>query len=474
MPKIKLTKTVVDAATADREPYELRDTVIPGFLLKVTPTGRKVFMVAYVAANGQRRKPAIGRFGEITVEQARTIAQDWLADVRKGNDPSAERSTTRKASTVKELFDRFIDDYSESRNKPSTVKSNRGYGKLYIVPHLGQMKVPDVTRADIANLMKKMSRTPTNANRVLAAVSKMFNMAEVWGMRPDGSNPCRHIPKFPERGETRLITDTELKRLYAYLDTAEMEGLEHPFILLAIRLQFEFAARMSEIRQLEWTWVDLDNRRIEWPDSKTGGMSKPMSAEAVRLFETAPRFEASPFVCPSIFDPNLPMSKHTYYHGWKRILERAGLPHIGTHGIRHRSATDIANSGVPVKVGMALTAHKTVTMFMRYVHTEDDPIRAAAEAVAQRRLTLIGGAPAVPAPTLIPEPIVAPPTIAPEPAEALTQAADQRPLGLVDGKYSSRTKLGNYRPFRHRSGQNRAVPPGTRRADGEQESSDVQ
>ncbi|TKB88318.1 MAG: integrase, partial [Mesorhizobium sp.] len=61
----------------------------------------------------------------------------------------------------------------------------------------------------------------------------------------------------------------------------------------------------------------------------------------------------------------------TYYHGWKRILVRAGLPHIGTHGIRHRSATDIANSGVPVKVGMALTAHKTVTMFMRYVHTED-------------------------------------------------------------------------------------------------------
>ncbi|TKB88853.1 MAG: DUF4102 domain-containing protein, partial [Mesorhizobium sp.] len=172
MPKIKLTKTIVDAGTADREPYELRDTGIPGFLLKVTPTGRRTFMVAYVAANGQRRKPAIGRFGEITVEQARTIAQDWLADVRKGKDPSAERAAARRASTVKELFNRFIDDYSESRNKPSTVRSNRGYGKLYIVPHLGQMKVPDVTRADIANLMKKMSRTPTNANRVLAAVRK--------------------------------------------------------------------------------------------------------------------------------------------------------------------------------------------------------------------------------------------------------------------------------------------------------------
>ena len=457
MPKLKLTKTVVGAARKDETPYELRDTVIPGFLLKVTPTGRKIFMLAYVANNGQRRKPAIGRFGEITVEQARSIAQDWLADVRKGKDPSVEKSTARHAPTVKELFEQFITDYSESRNKPSTVKSNRGYGKRHIIPHLGQMKVSDVTRADISNLMKKMSHHPTNANRVLAAVRKMFNMAEIWGMRPDGSNPCRHIPKFPERGKTRLITDTELRQLYAYLDQAEAEGLEHPFILLAVRLQFEFAARMSEILMLEWAWVDLDNRRVAWPDSKTGGMSKPMSAEAVRLFESAPRFEDSPYVCPSIFDPNLPMSKHTYWHGWRRILERAGLPHIGTHGIRHRAATDIANSGIPVKVGMALTAHKTVTMFMRYVHTEDDPIRAAAEAVTQRRQSLVGSA-------VLPPSAPPMPTPAPETLNEPSAGSHEKPLGLEDGKYTSRTKLGNYRPFRHRKGDNRARPQESKQA----------
>ncbi len=138
MPKLKLTKTVVDAAQKEEAPYELRDTVIPGFLLKVTPTGRKIFMLAYVANNGRRRKPAIGQFGEITVEQARSIAQDWLADVRKGKDPSVEKSTARQAPTVKVLFERFITDYSESRNKPSTVKSNRGYGKLYVIPHLAR------------------------------------------------------------------------------------------------------------------------------------------------------------------------------------------------------------------------------------------------------------------------------------------------------------------------------------------------
>lgn len=464
MPKIKLTKTAVDAASAQERDYELRDTVVPGFLVKVTPTGRKTFMLAYVANNGQRRKPAIGRYGEVTVEQARNIAQDWLAQVRRGVDPSSEREAARKALTVKELFDRFITDYSEDRNKPSTVKSNRGYGKRYILPVLGQLKVPDVTRADIAHLMKKMSKSPTNANRVLAAVRKMFNMAEVWGLRPDGSNPCRHIPKFPERGKTRLIPDAELRKLYEYLDRAEAEGLEHPFILLAVRLQFEFAARMSEILEMRWEWVDFDNRCVVWPDSKTGGMSKPMSAEALRLFETAPRLESSPFVCPSIFDPEAAMSKHTYYHGWRRILSRAGVQHIGTHGIRHRAATDIANSGIPVKVGMALTAHKTVTMFMRYVHTEDDPVRAAAEAVAQRRQSMVASAsvPTTPPALVIQQPVE---VVAAAPAEAAPPARlapDGKPLGFEDGSYTSRTRLGNYRPYRHRSGENRATPPGTK------------
>lgn len=445
MPKLKLTKTVVDATHAESDAYELRDTGIPGFLLKVAPTGRKTFMLAYTANNGQRRKPAIGRFGEITVEQARAIAKDWLADIRKGKDPGAEKSAARRAATVKELFERFITDYSEPRNKPSTVRSNRGYGKVHILPQLGRLKAAEVTRADIANLMSKMADTPVNANRVLCAVRKMFNMAEVWGIRPDGSNPCRHVPKFPERGRTRLITDAELARLYAYLSKAETEGLEHPLILLAIRLQFEFAARMSEILELQWAWVDLDKRRVEWPDSKTGGMSKPMSTEAVRLFETAPRFEASPYVCPSVFDPNRPMSKFTYSDGWRRVLGRAGLAHIGTHGIRHRAATDIANSGVPVKVGMALTAHKTVTMFMRYVHAEDDPTRAAADIVAHRRQVLVGSRAA---------------------EKEAWSPSGEKPQEVDDGAYGARTRVGNYRPFRHRNGANRPVPPGTRRATG--------
>lgn len=432
----KLTKSVVDAAPFADKDYELRDTVTPGFLCKVTAGGRKVFMLQYRTNWGERRKPSIGRFGELTVEQARSIAQDWLADVRRGNDPSAAKLAKRQAPTVKELCKQFIEEYSATHNKASTVQTYQWYIDHRIIPELGRSKVPDVTRAQITEFMRYMSGTPVTANRTLSCVRKMFNLAEVWGYRPDGSNPCRHVPKYPERGKTRYINDEELARIYAYLDKADAEGLEHPILTLAVRLQFEFAARMSEIRLLEWAWVDFDNRRVVWPDSKTGNISKPMSQEAHRLLFNAYRTEGSPFVCPSIFDGKIAVPEGTYVNGWRRILERAKVPHVGTHGIRHRAATDIANSGVSVKIGMALTAHKTAAMFMRYVHAEDDPVRAAAEKVASlRREAVSGNTPAAPA---IP---------AKEPETGKT-----------------RTSLGNYRPYRHRNSPSRTVPPGTKRA----------
>lgn len=266
MTKLKLTKTAVDAAQPGPQDAELRDTIVPGFLCKITPTGRKVFMVQYRTNAGERRKPAIGRFGELTVEQARSIAQDWLAEVRRGSDPSALKAAARSAPTVKELCTRFIDDYSVPHNKPSTVDSNRKIIKLRILPALGSMKVPDVARQNIVAMMKDMEKAPTSANRTFACLRKMFNMAEVWGYRPDGSNPCKHVQKYPEKGKTRLITDAQLALIYGYLDRADAEGLEHPTLTLAIRLQFEFAARMSEILHLRWEWIDFPSRRVVWPD----------------------------------------------------------------------------------------------------------------------------------------------------------------------------------------------------------------
>jgi len=390
MAKIKLTKSAVDAAQPQAEAVELRDTLVPGFLCKITPAGRKVFMLQYRTNAGERRKPSLGLYGELTVEQARSLAQEWLAQVRRGGDPAAEKAEARQAPTVKELCTKFMEDYSKKRNKLSTQAGYQAVINRNIIPLLGRKKVQDVKRPEIAGLMEKLSYKQTEANKVFSVLRKMFNMAEVWGYRPDGTNPCRHVPMFPAGKSTHLISDEEMANLFRQLDKIESEGLENYVIPLGIRLQFEFAARRSEICPLEWSWLDFENRRVVWPDSKVGGISKPMSEEAYRLLSTAPRREGCPYVLPSPNDPAKHLTFGEHYGGWCRVLKAAGVPHVGTHGIRHRSTTDIANSGIPVKVGMALTAHKTVVMFMRYVHTEDKPVREAAELVANRRKTITG------------------------------------------------------------------------------------
>lgn len=390
MSSYKLSKPVVDAAQAKSKDYELRDSEIPGFILKVTPKGRKVFLVQYRTAGGERRKPAIGRLGEITLFQAREIAKDWLARVRLGEDPSLDRQKKRENPTMRELCPEFIDRHAKAQCKPSTIRGYESIIRVHIIPRLGKFKVDEVTRVQISELMFDLAETPGAANTVLCCLKKMFNCAELWGYRREGANPCRLVPRYPDGPRTRLIKNPELVKLFEYLDLAEAEGLEHPIYLLAIRLQFSFAARMSEIRLLEWSWIDFEERRVVWPDSKTGGISKPLSEEACDLLANAPRFPQSPYVVPGIADSSRPMTKHRYWEAWRRILEASGIGHVGTHGIRHRAATDIANSGIPLKVGMALTAHKTVEMFMRYVHVEDDQVRAAAEVVSERRNRIIG------------------------------------------------------------------------------------
>ncbi|EMD0507922.1 TPA: integrase arm-type DNA-binding domain-containing protein, partial [Pseudomonas aeruginosa] len=177
MAKIKLTKTAVEAAQPQAKDVELRDTVVPGFLCKITPTGRRVFMLQYRTNSGQPRKPSLGLYGELTVEQARVKAQDWLAEVRRGGDPGGAKAEARKAPTMEALCKKFMEDYSKKRNKPSTQDGYQGVIDRNIIPLLGRKKVQDVKRPDIAGLMEKLSYKPTEANKTFGVLRKMFNLA---------------------------------------------------------------------------------------------------------------------------------------------------------------------------------------------------------------------------------------------------------------------------------------------------------
>ena len=209
---VKLTKRVVESIGQGDRDVIVWDTELRGFGCKVTPKGRRSYLLYYRTADGQQRKPGLGVHGVITCEQAREIARAMLADVAKGGDPMAAERAKRSAPTVAELADRFLTEHAATKKRSSSIRMDKINLKVHVLPVLGRLKAQDVTRGDIAQLHHRMRSTPGAANRVLALLSKMFNLAERWGIRPDHTNPCRHIERYAERKIERFLSGEELAR----------------------------------------------------------------------------------------------------------------------------------------------------------------------------------------------------------------------------------------------------------------------
>jgi integrase len=170
-----------------------------------------------------------------------------IAAAKNGDDPAAKRDAARAAITVKELAERFDKEHVSLRLKESTAKGYRRMLERVIVPAPGSHQVTEVTRTDVAKIHHEFRHTPYDANRCLEIISKMFSLAEMWGLRPDGTNPRKHIQKYPEEKRERFLSSAELKRVGEVLRDMEREGVELASAIAAIRLVLFTGCRLSEI-----------------------------------------------------------------------------------------------------------------------------------------------------------------------------------------------------------------------------------
>ena len=376
----RITKRTVDALVAHERERVVWDEEIRGFGLRVHPTGRKVYIVK-TRYRGRPVKVTIGPHGPVTPAQARTRAAEIIFEARAGRDPTARNQSAAKAPTMRELGERFLEEYVSDHCKASTAEEYRRAIKQCIEPKIGMVRVTDVQRSDIAALHHGLRHTPYQANRTLAVLSKMFNLVELWELRPDGSNPCRHVKRFKEEKRERFLSDEEYQRLGATLREIEQEGSETASAIAAIHLLMLTGCRLSEIQKLRWEHVDLEAGELHLPDSKTGAKVVHIGDPAVTVLLGIERQESNSWVIAG----RKPESHLTdLQHPWRRIRARAGFDDVRIHDLRHSFASGglLVGEGLPM-IGKLL-GHTQVQTTARYAHLANDPLKAAANRIANR------------------------------------------------------------------------------------------
>lgn len=373
---------------------------VQGLALRVEPSGTKVFYLKYRSRAGTQRWYKIGRYGRITLHQARETASIKNAEVALGEDPSRDQQTARKGDTVDDACDLFLEEHV-STLKPTSRAQYTAYVDKYIRPKLGKKKVVEVTEHDISLMLHGIGKTkPTTANRVRAVMSKLFSMCESrWKTIPRGTNPVTDIEKYEEKKRHRDMSNEELSALAEALDVVS-EETDRPRCLDVIRLLLFTGCRRGEIMHLRWSEVDLNNARLSLVDSKTGPKTVYLNSAAVAILtgiKNSLRVEVGNLkgpVFPAYIQPvdgeTRPMPEWELREVWMRVREVAELEAdadtkaFRLHDLRHTFATLGAGEGLSLPQIGKLLGHKHASTTERYADLVDGPNRRAVEQVGQR------------------------------------------------------------------------------------------
>jgi integrase len=396
----RLTKRLIDRLIGEANPASdtlVWDEEVPGLILRLR-RGRGHFAFQY-KHRGRTRRLSLGKFGALTLEEARHRARKLYMEVRSGSDPSvAMRESRRKRPTFADAADLYLADLRERaaagarRGKLSTAAEFERLLRRVILPVLGTHEVESLALAEIEALHRSLRATPRQANAALTVTSAVLGYAERRGLRPPGVNPCRLVERLKERGKRRRLTLHQFSVLGDVLRAAEAAG-ESAAPILAIRLLALTGLRRSELvghplkvrrtegSGLRWGDVDLEARSLHLRDAKAGARIAPIGRVAVETLRRARPEGADPldYVCPGERPgaPLIGLDKPA-----RRYFSRAGIDAGGLHALRRAFASLATEMGYPDLLVAALLGHRKGGVTADYVIPEFDPLRAAADRVS--------------------------------------------------------------------------------------------
>ncbi len=344
------------------------DTDLPGFGLRVQPTGHKAWIVKF-RERGRQRFVTLGPTTALPIDAARLQARAVLEHAALDGLPA--RRPTKAAPLFRDYASEFWQDYSRHW-KPSTQKGNARVLRRALLPRFGELAVDAINRSDVLRWRDDLADRQGSFNRALPLLAVMLIYAEQLGYRRKGSNPCKGTPRYKRDLPDRFLSPAEYQRLAGVLYDAEGEM---PTAVAVVRLLMFTGARSSEITGLRWEHVQPP--RLMLPDSKTGAKIVWLNSPALAVLETLPQ-QSEGLVFPGARG-RVPIQMFPF---WNKLRRRAALPDVRLHDLRHSFASVAIADGIPLSMIGKLLVHALPETTARYAHLADGVIAEAAERVS--------------------------------------------------------------------------------------------
>ncbi|MCA9694062.1 MAG: tyrosine-type recombinase/integrase, partial [Myxococcales bacterium] len=352
-----LNDITVKRARPRANKYEITCEAVRGFVLRVLPSGRKIYFARH-RPGGRDVRVRIGEADRITCNQARARAMEIIDDVvvtpRAAMRPAAQRVAAppreprrvAEGPTFAEFTRRYDREHISHNVKASTAERYRYQLRAHLLPAFGEMPLDQIAPVDVERLHASMSSKATTANNMIRVLSHMYTKAIDWQVLPrDHPRPTRTIRFYRERRVERFLTPEERAQLEHVLRRAEElpAGKTGAFswgVVAAIRLLSLTGMRRNEVLTLTWSMVDTRHRCLRLPESKTGQRVIPASSHVFALLDElrARRDLDVPWVIHT--RSGRPIHGTTLSKAWRAIRKHAGLHDVRLHDLRHSAASD--------------------------------------------------------------------------------------------------------------------------------------
>lgn len=355
IPRLRLTKSAIDDLPVLSKDIVYWDAGLPGFGVKVTPKGRKVFLVMYrVAGAGSRlRKYTIGPYGRVTLAMARGQAQKIFAARVDGRDPAEEKKLSRRRLVV----DR-IDDLVETfiRERVSQIRTATKVSNLLrrdVLPHWGTKSIHDIKKRDVIDLVSEVSqRAKYSGYRLLKTLKTFFRWCV--GRAVIDISPAEGISSdFRETSRDRVLTDDELA---AVLCGARQMPWPYGGIVEFLALTGQ---RREEVNQLKWHEIDEETQTWCIPAVR----SKNGKAHIVHLSEPAlVVIEGRPRNSEFVFATSMGKHFQAFAKGKRKLDDLCDIDGWRLHDLRRTVVSGMARLGVPPHVADKILNHQSGTI----------------------------------------------------------------------------------------------------------------